>query len=382
MDNLTHSLVGLASAKAGLDRLSPYATTVCVVSANIADADFVTLFFGDRWTLLEHHRGMTHSIVGTIAIGLLVPSIAFAIELVVASLRKRAARIRFGGLLVASLIAAATHPLLDWTNNYGVRPLLPWNGRWFYGDLVFIFDPYIWLGLGGVAFLLTGKSKAKAIGWAVLGLAITAFIGLAGWRSGPDGGPLRIAFVVWLVGMLGLARLHPFGVKLRGGRATAIAALAVLVLYWGALDLAHRLALSKTVSVANSSAAMNGERVLRVAAMPSVATPLAWQSVVETDQAIYRFRVRITGAQSDASSTVVFNRFLKPTGQSADLVSLAGQDRRAQALLGFARFPLGQVDASNCAGQALVQFADLRYTEPGGNRGNFSVNIPVDCPTR
>src|SRR3954470_1501712 len=128
MDNLTHSLVGLTSAKAGLERLSPHATIVCVVSANIADADFLSLFFGDRWTLLQHHRGITHSIAGTIAIGFLIPIFAFAIERAVGAVRRRKPRIHFGGLLLASMLAAATHPVLDWTNNYGVRPLLPWSG--------------------------------------------------------------------------------------------------------------------------------------------------------------------------------------------------------------------------------------------------------------
>jgi hypothetical protein len=58
------------------------------------------------------------------------------------------------------------------------------------------------------------------------------------------------------------------------------------------------------------------------------------------------------------------------------------KDRRAEALLRFARFPIEHVNADNCVGQALVQFADLRYTEPGRGRANFSVNIPVDCPSR
>src|SRR5205823_13809778 len=160
MDNLAHSLVGLTSAKAGLDRLSPYATTVCVISANAADADFVSLL-GDRWTLLQFHRGITHSVVGTIAIGILIPALAYAIERIVSSIRKHALRIRFRGLLLASMIAAATHPVMDWTNNYGVRPLLPWSGRWFYGDLVFIIDPYIWLMLGALASLMTSHSSWK-----------------------------------------------------------------------------------------------------------------------------------------------------------------------------------------------------------------------------
>src|SRR5207249_4324510 len=173
MDGLTHSLVGLASAKAGLERLSPYATAVCILSANAPDIDFVSFFFGGRWVLLQHHRGITHSIVGTLILGLLIPSILFVTERAIAIWRKRPPRIQYRGLLLASLIAAATHPLMDWTNNYGVRPLLPWDGKWFYGDLVFIIDPYIWLVLGGAAFLLTSNRRLKIIGWAVLGIAST-----------------------------------------------------------------------------------------------------------------------------------------------------------------------------------------------------------------
>src|SRR2546421_9062975 len=201
MDNIAHSLVGLTSAKAGLDRLSPYATAVCVISANAADADFVSLL-GDRWTLLQYHRGITHSVVGTIAIGLLIPALAYAIERIVSSIRKRAPRIRFGGLLLASMVAAATHPAMDWTNNYGLRPLLPWSGRWFYGDLVFIVDPYIWLVLGAVAFLLTSNTKWKMFGWSIIGLIATAVIGLASRQHGAEGNALRIALAVWFVGIV------------------------------------------------------------------------------------------------------------------------------------------------------------------------------------
>jgi inner membrane protein len=382
MDNLTHSLVGLASAKAGLERLSPYATTVCLVSTNVADADFVVLFFGDRWTLLQHHRGITHSVVGTIAIGLLIPLIAFAIERVVAYARKRSPRIRLRGLVIVSVIVSATHPLLDWTNNYGLRPLLPWSGRWFYGDLVFIFDPYIWLVLGSVVFLLTSNSKWKTWGWAILGSAVVTFIGLAGWRSGPDGAALRIAWVIWIVGATVLAILRAQGTQERIGPGTAIAALALSVMYWGGLAVAHHLAFANTQSAADRLAALSGERVIRVITMPTAASPFQWQSMAETDLAMYRFKVGVRGDQAEMSAAHSYSRYQKPTGQSAQLVALAERDRRAQILLGFARFPIARVDSDNCLGQALVQFADLRYTEPGTSRGNFSVNIPVDCPAR
>ncbi|MFN2578666.1 MAG: metal-dependent hydrolase [Pyrinomonadaceae bacterium] len=377
MDNLAHSLLGLTSAKAGLERFSPYSATVCVLSANAADADFVSLFFGDRWTLLKHHRGITHSVVGTLAIGILIPAVAYVIDRMVAGLRRRAPRIRFRGLLLASMIAAATHPLMDWTNNYGVRPLLPWSARWFYGDLVFIVDPYIWLVLGAVAFLLTSNTKRKSFGWSIIGLIATLVIGLASRQPGPEGKGLRIALVIWLAGIaLTILLRRWYGPHLLG-RRSALAALAIIVVYWASLAVAHQVAFSNTLAIANKLAASGGEQLLRVATMPTAATPFRWQSVAETDRAIYKYVV--TTGQASMLETPA--RYAKPTGAETKLVTAADEDRRAQALLGFARFPLARVSADNCVGQALVQFADLRYTEPGAASGNFSVNIPVDCPS-
>src|SRR5881227_2136823 len=186
MDGLTHSLLGLTSAKAGLARWSPYATVVCILSANAPDIDVISGFFGGRWTLLHYHRGITHSIIGTLALGFLIPSIFYAVDRAIAQRRKRPPQIRYRGLLIASMVAAATHPLMDWTNNYGVRPLLPWSGRWFYGDLVFIFDPYIWLTLGSLAFLMTSNSKRKLFGWSFIGLIATLVVVAASRQSGPE----------------------------------------------------------------------------------------------------------------------------------------------------------------------------------------------------
>src|SRR5262249_52844081 len=126
MDPFTHSLVGLTAAKAGLERLSPLATTVCVVAANSPDSDIVVDLTTDRWNYLHHHRGITHSIVGVVALALVVPTIVWLAERGWSLLRKQKAKSRYRGLLLASAIATATHPLMDWTNNYGVRPLLPW----------------------------------------------------------------------------------------------------------------------------------------------------------------------------------------------------------------------------------------------------------------
>src|SRR6185503_857128 len=204
MDVLTHSLVGLTAAKAGLERFSPFATAVCIIAANSPDSDAVVGLFADRWTLLKHHRGVTNSIVGVIALGILIPLIFYLVERMWARWRKRQPRIRLRGLLFVSLIMAASHPLMDWTNNYGVRPLLPWDGRWFYGDLVFIVDPYIWLVLGGAAFLLTSNHRLKMGGWILLaaGIFLITFSQTAQRASvGASLWPIRL---IWLAGISGL----------------------------------------------------------------------------------------------------------------------------------------------------------------------------------
>jgi len=250
MDGLTHSLVGLTSAKAGLERLSPYTAAACILSANAPDIDVVSGFFGGRWVLLQHHRGITHSILGTLALGILIPSILFGVERAVASWRKQSPKIRYRGLLVASLIAAATHPLMDWTNNYGVRPLLPWNGRWFYGDLVFIVDPYLILILGTAAFLLTSNRRWKIVIWSLLALVFTiVVVGVSPQRAAGIGG-LKVARVIWITGVVVLALARSIGLQKRVGKPLAIGALSFVIVYWGLLAWAHHAAYRNAVAAA------------------------------------------------------------------------------------------------------------------------------------
>ena len=389
MDGLTHSLVGLTAAKAGLERLSPYTVTVCVLSANAPDIDFVSVFFGGRWVLLQHHRGITHSIVGTLALGILIPTILFGAERAFARFGKRSPRVQYRGLLAASLIAAATHPLMDWTNNYGVRPLLPWDGRWFYGDLVFIVDPYLLLVLGGAAFLLTSNTRWKIVSWSLLALGVMLVVLQVPPQRVAGTAGLTAARIIWIAGVLLLAFARAAGAQRWASRRLAVAALSFVVLYWGALAWAHHLAYRNAETDSRAIAAQQGEGFIRVAVMPTAANPFQWLCVAETDRAMYRFFVGTSGKGAAggtemqvAQATTALERYEKPTGQSEQLVSIAARDGRAQILLGFARFPMARVESDNCIGQTLVQFADLRYTEPGTARGNFSLSVPVDCPAR
>jgi hypothetical protein len=78
---------------------------------------------------------------------------------------------------LVALVAMATHPILDYMNNYGVRPFLPFNGTWYYGDLLFIFDPYIdvALFLGLVAGSIRKRNR-RIFDWLSL-ILVTTYIG-------------------------------------------------------------------------------------------------------------------------------------------------------------------------------------------------------------
>ncbi len=339
MDNLTHTLVGLTAAKAGLERLSPGATVVCVIAANAPDADILAVF-GGSWFYLKHHRGITHSIVGTLVLALLLPLAFYVAVHLIARLRGRVPQARLKGLVIASLIASASHPLMDWTNNYGVRPFLPWDARWFYGDLVYIVDPWLWLTLGGGTFLLTATTRWRTVAWALLAtLATFAFIVLP-LRAGLD-----FPFVtraLWLAGLAVLLLAHRKKLASRRGSSVALAALAFAVLYWGALGLLHRRALVESQARAASLSQQHHENLLRLAATPTLADPFRWRAIAETDSAFYRFDTTFwSGVEAQRLNPSQLLRFEKPQGGDAAAARRAAQDERAQIFLGFSRFPAG-----------------------------------------
>ncbi|MBV9211567.1 MAG: metal-dependent hydrolase, partial [Acidobacteria bacterium] len=292
-------------------------------------------------------------------------------------LRGRPAKLKFRGLLLASLIVSATHPLLDWTNNYGLRPFLPWSGKWYYGDFVFIVDLFIWLMLGGAAFLLTAKTKWRVALWSLLAIVLTtAIVFIPTVRAGSTIPPAARA--IWLIGLAAFFIAHKARLAARLQSRIALAALALMLIYWGGLSFMHHHAYTEAQAVAARMAAANGERAGRLAAMPVLANPLRWQCVFETEQATYRFDLSLMKDKLAGEPL----RYEKLRGAEAGLYARAAQDERAKIFLDFARFPVAQVEG-DCLSEMLVELADLRYTEPSrGQRGTFTLNVPVECPPK
>jgi inner membrane protein len=160
MFNSTHTFVGLAIARSGMDRWVPRAAVTAVVAANLPDIDIVTALSGTA-TYLKYHRGITHTIIG-------IPVLALVLAVVMYVFSGS-----FWKTYLLALIAMATHPVLDFANTYGLRPFLPWDGGWYYGDLLPIIDPYL------DAILLIGilagevfRDKKGLMTWLSIGLTL------------------------------------------------------------------------------------------------------------------------------------------------------------------------------------------------------------------
>ena len=183
MDNITHTLVGLTLARCGFDRRKGY-IPMMMLAANAPDIDAYP-FFTDWLKYLEIHRGYTHALAFAPLVALLPIALVYGI------LRTRPAVRGFLWIWLGCTIAVLSHILLDWTNVYGVRMLLPFSDRWMRLDTVNIVDPIIWLILvatlaaASLAALVSSemgsrKSRGPARAWAWL--ALFTVLGYEGYR--------------------------------------------------------------------------------------------------------------------------------------------------------------------------------------------------------
>lgn len=173
MDNICHSLVGVAAARAGLDTTTRFATATLVVAANLPDID--VLAFATEIPSVAIRRGWTHGVLAEALLPIACAGVIWAVG------RRPQDSARFGPLLLLSYIGVLSHVFLDYLNNYGVRLLMPFSGRWFYGDAVFILDVWLWLMLGaGIALARRTRRGPARAALAASALYILAMLASAG----------------------------------------------------------------------------------------------------------------------------------------------------------------------------------------------------------
>jgi len=177
LDNLAHSLAGAALGEAGLKKKTGLGMAALIIGANLPDIDVLGLLVNEN---LAWRRGWTH---GPIAMLILPPLLAAALALFDHVQGKRGTRpadrlpIHRGWLLALAYVGWFSHPLLDYMNTYGIRLLMPFSERWFYGDVLFIIDLWIWIMLGLGVWLSRRRQRqgsAKAARPARLSLALSS----------------------------------------------------------------------------------------------------------------------------------------------------------------------------------------------------------------
>lgn len=157
MDNLSHSLVGLAVGELVQRSVAPEPDPVsqgvrhrllllsCWAASNFPDLDLVfTSLLPRPLGYLLHHRGHTHTLLFALPQALLLASLIWLLwpaarRLLAASPNARRA------MALAIGIGLLLHLSMDFLNSYGIHPFYPLDTRWLYGDMVFIVEPLFWV---------------------------------------------------------------------------------------------------------------------------------------------------------------------------------------------------------------------------------------------
>ena len=162
MDNLTHSLVGALIGQAGLKRKTGLAMPALIIGANLPDVDAACFFWLEGTQHFAFRRGITHGPIAWVVLPLILAGLLWGWDRWQTSRGKRSEKrlpVHFGWLFALSLIGCLTHPALDWLNVYGIRFLEPFSNRFFYGDVLFIIDIWLWLGMGFAVWFSLRQEK-------------------------------------------------------------------------------------------------------------------------------------------------------------------------------------------------------------------------------
>jgi len=173
MDNVCHALTGLAMGHAGLRHRTPLALTTLVLAANAPDIDIVVV--ATDTLAVYFRRGWTHGPPAMLVLPLVLTALVVAFDRLVRQRRPvpPPAVVPREVLLVAAL-GTWSHPLLDYMNSYGIRLLMPLSGHWFYGDALYIVDPWLTLLLGAGVWMAWKGRPGSASGTRIARVALGA----------------------------------------------------------------------------------------------------------------------------------------------------------------------------------------------------------------
>jgi inner membrane protein len=310
---VTHFLTGACLGRAGLNRKTALATLTLTLAAEAPDLDVLGRLRGPAFGF-AHHRGFTHSFLGIPLMAVVVVAFVYGIWRLRGRRTKSGLRPRWGLLFLYACIAGLSHILLDFTNNYGVRPFWPFFEKWYSWDIVFIFEPVIFVLL-------------------LLGLVI----------------PLLFALIDTEIGA------RPRGPR---GRLAATAALVGVALVWGLRDYEHRRAVGALAARTYDSA-----EPLRVSAYPTMIDPFHWFGVVETSSFFVLAPVDSVSPEVDPDGRLEVR--YKP--EETPITLAAKTSYLGRVYLDWAQYPITETETLQFPQEGyLVHFQDLRFEQVPG----------------
>ncbi len=319
--------------RAGLNRKTALATLTLTLAAEAPDLDVLSRFGGPAFGF-AHHRGFTHSFLGVP----LDAAVVLGFVYVVWRLRGRKLKDpnlppRWGLLFFYACLAGLSHILLDFTNNYGIRPFWPFSEKWYSWDIVFIFEPVMF-------------------GFLLLGLIVPSLFSLID---------------------------REIGARHRGPRGRLAAALALVgvVLLWGVRDFEHRRAVSALAARTYQDADPQ-----RVSAYPTMTDPFHWYGVVETTNFFALAPVDSLGPEVDPEGRLQIR--YKP--EETPITLAAKKSYLGRVYLDWAQYPITETQTLDAPpGGYIVEFEDLRFARlpsllnrPGEQSKPLSARVQLD----
>jgi len=327
LEPLTHFLTGACLGRAGLNRKTALATATVTLAAEAPDLDVLGEFKG-RVFAFAHHRGFTHSFLGIALVSAVVVGFMYAIW------RIRGRKIknpnlppRWGLLFAFSYLAGLSHILLDYTNNYGVRPFWPFSEKWYSWDIVFIVDPIILILL-------------------VSGLVL----------------PTLFSFIDREIGVRR---------KVPPGRWGATIALLGVVALWGVRNYEHQ----RSVNALEARTYENADP-LRASAFPLWWNPFRWVGVVETRNFYATMLVDSMTPEVDPGGEMQI--LYKP--EETPVTLAAKRSYLGRVYLDWAKYPITETEPLASAELGyIVRFKDLRFQRPGSRGASvLSAYVKLD----
>ncbi len=313
MEPLTHMLTGACLSRAGLNRKTGLATLTLALALESPDVDAVS-YVGGSVSMLQHHRGITHSLVGAPFVAGLTVAVVYGIYWL---MKKRGwepkAPPNWKVLYLYAVFGVLVHIFQDFTNNYGVRPFAPLNPKWYSWDIVPLIDPIM-------------------LGALVLGLFVPGLLGMITEEIGSRKTQFR-------------------------GRGGAIFALTCLVLVILGRDYEHRRAIN-----ALSARTYHDENPLHVSAYPQSQSPFAWKGVVETNDFFELLPVDTMAEEVDPQNVSIVR--YKPEETRVTLA--AKKSWLGRVFLDWAQYPITEVERLPGGAGYQVQLSDLRFARPAG----------------